>query len=290
MATPVPVYVLVLSDWHCGHRLGLMPPDVVLYHEDEQGNPAAFTPKQTRYQEYLWELLERTLTQVSEIVGKRRLLLIVNGDITQGQKYPNLWVSTRVSDQIEIAQATASYLVKRLPQIKTVRLAFGTPSHEFGEASSPRLLWRYLESTFPKLDVKAVSHGLATIGGVGFDYAHHGPGASQRVWLNGNQARFYLRDILMTDLLAGRVPPRVVVRSHVHTYIRETLEVSSAGGYVTGDIFVTPSWCGMGDHAIQVTRSVSGITHGAVLFEAHRGSFRHYPLIESQDVRHREEL
>jgi len=284
------VYVLVLSDWHCGHRLGLMPPDVVLFHEDEQGNPAPWTPQQTKYQEYLWDLLERTLTQVSEKVGKRRLTLIVNGDVTQGQKYPNLWVSTRMSDQIEIAQATTEYILKRLPQIKTVRLAFGTASHEFGEASSPRLLWKYLVAKYPKLDVKAVSHGLATIGGVGFDYAHHGPGASRRIWLNGNEARYYLRDILLGDLLAGRIPPRVVIRSHVHTYLHETLEVPGDKGYITGEIFVTPSWCGMGDHAVQVTRSVAGVTHGAVLFEICNGMFQHHQLIESRDVRHREEF
>jgi len=285
-----PRFVLVLSDWHCGHRLGLMPPDVQLYHEDENGAPAVWSPKPTQYQAYLWDLLDRQLSEVAAYVKKRRVVLIINGDVTQGQKYPDLWVSTRLSDQIEIAQATADYILQRLPQIDTVRIAFGTPSHEFGEGSSARLLWKHIEAQHKRVDVKAVSHGIAEVEGVAFDYAHHGPGASQRVWLNGNQARYYLKDIVLSDILGGRVPPRVVLRSHVHTYLHEALEVATGAGYLPADIFVTPSWCGMGDHAIQVTRSASGITHGSLLFEVAGGAFQYHALIESKDVRHRETL
>jgi len=178
-----------------------MPPDVQLYHEDENGAPAVWSPKPTQYQVYLWDLLDRQLSEVAALVKKRRIVLLFNGDITQGQKYPDLWVSTRPSDQIEIAQATADFILKRLPQIDTVRIAFGTPSHEFGEGSSARLLWKHIESNHRRVNVKAVSHGIADVAGVSFDYAHHGPGASQRVWLNGNQARYYLKDIMLSDIL-----------------------------------------------------------------------------------------
>jgi hypothetical protein len=282
-------WVLVLSDLHSGHRLGLCNPATVFEYEGIGGAIEEEPVKLTAYQRYLWDLLTRNLNSIRERVRNDRVVLVVNGDVTQGMRYPNLWMSTRLSDQVEVAIMNMTAILDALPQIDVLRIAIGTASHEFSEGSAPRMLARYLGAAYPQVDTKVLHHGLLSIGDVGFDYAHHGPGASRRVWLDGNEARYYLRDLMMREAMAGNEPPRMVIRSHVHTYIREAITLETPAGERTSEIIVTPSWCGMGDFAIQVTRSNYLIRHGALLMRVDGGILSEViPLMERTDMRTRE--
>ena len=278
-------WILLFSDIHSGHRLGLLNPETTLEEQDAEGRIVTYHPQLSAYQQHLWGLFTQNLEQVRGIVGEDEIVAISNGDITQGVRYPDLWVSTRMSDQVDIALWTMRALLK-LAQIKVLRLCVGTASHEFGEGSAPRLVINALKPEFPSVDIKVVQHGLLWVDGVSIDYAHHGPGASQRHWLQGNTARFYLRDLMQREIKAGRPVPRIVVRSHVHTHVRETLRDEDRGELVISDLFITPSWCGMGDYAVQVTRSNYLVTHGMVLLGVEEGELRvEHSLVATTDVR-----
>lgn len=282
-------WLIPFSDIHSGHKLGLLNPATVLEEEDQQGDVRAWTPKLGAYQEYLWALFMRNAEAAATTIGEDRAVVICNGDVTQGMRYQDLWVSTRLSDQIEIAVWNLQALLEAVPQVDVLRICVGTPSHEFGMGSAPRLVAKQLAVMFPKVDIKVVSHGLLDIDGVTVDYAHHGPGASRRHWLEGNEARFYLRDIMQREIKAGRPVPRLVVRSHVHTYVRETLRDEDRGKRVISDLLVTPAWCGMGDFAVQVTRSNYIVRHGLVLLGLEQGALRtEISMIETNDVRTKE--
>src|SRR6478735_2064182 len=95
--------VVVLSDIHSGHRLGLMSDTVTLYDEDEMGNPVPYTPRQTASQKFLWRLYKENIDRSVEIANGRPIIVIHNGDLTQGNKHAEQLVSNAIPNQVLIA-------------------------------------------------------------------------------------------------------------------------------------------------------------------------------------------
>jgi hypothetical protein len=282
--------VAVLSDTHGGHTLGLLNPETVLPEEDENGDVRWVSPRLSLYQEFLWTTYTANLQALVELARGDEVVAVHNGDLTQGQKYPQHWVSTRMADQILIAIANMQPLVS-LSLVKTVRFAKGTGSHVFDEGSSTILVAMQLQNQFQEKDIEAVYHGLIDVDGVTFDYAHHGPSGGIREWTKGNQVRYYLRSQMMGEMMDGRRPPRVYLRSHYHTFVQETVREEFCGDPVVSDLVVTPSYCGLGDHGIRATRSIYRVKHGMVVFEIIDGRLvQTHPLIATLDLRTKERL
>ena len=282
--------VVLLSDTHGGHKLGLLSPETVIYDEDESGNLRPYTPDLMAMQRYLWELYTGHIKSVRELAGRDEIIVVHNGDVTQGLKYPEHLVSTRLSDQVLIGFCNLKPWLE-LRNVRTVRVVKGTASHVLGEGSSEILIARMLAQAYPNKDVQALYHGLLDVGGVTFDCAHHGPFPGSRNWLKGNVARYYLRSLMLDDVLHGRDPPRVVARAHYHVYVRETLRLEVEGQEHASDLIITPSYCGVGDHGRRVTRSTSLQTHGLVACEVVGGELRDvHPFKETLDLRTYEQV
>jgi len=97
--------LVVFSDTHGGHRLGLMNPHVTLYDEDEHGNLTPYTPRSTATQKYLWKMYRADIRRVKKLAAGDPIVLFHNGDLTQGNRHPAHLVSTRMADPILIAKA-----------------------------------------------------------------------------------------------------------------------------------------------------------------------------------------
>ncbi|MEN6532616.1 MAG: hypothetical protein ABFD89_03075, partial [Bryobacteraceae bacterium] len=81
-----------------------------------------------------------------------------------------------------------------------------------------------------------------------------------------------------------------IVRSHYHTYVRETVRVHGVREVVT-DVIVTPAYCGMTEYATQATRSGYLISCGLVVLEIVDGVLREiHPFVRSVDLRREEVL
>lgn len=276
---------VTFNDLHSGHRLGLLNPATVLYQENEKGDMVPFSPALTASQEYLWSLYEEHIREAVRFSDGCDMLITVNGDVTQGNKHPGHWVSTRIADQITIAMYNLDPWFA-YGGLKQVRLAVGTAAHNFGEGSAEMLLGQILADRYKHVDVRVMTHGFLTYSGVTFDDAHHGPGKGIRNWLYGNVARFYLRDLMQREILAGRRPPDVVERAHAHVKVHEVLET----GDFYSEIFVVPPYCMMDDYAIQVTKSIEGLQNGLLMHECDNGKHRHEWLVRTLDTRMREEI
>lgn len=278
--------IVVLSDTHAGHKLGLMPPDVTLYEEDERGNPVPYTPRQTASQAYLWRIYNEYLTRSIEIADGAPIIVIHNGDLTQGIKHKEQLVTTSIGNQILISVANLLPWL-RYPNVKVMRIVQGTQSHEFMESTAPMLVTNALAQVSQECDVRMLNHGLLTVGGVTIDYAHHGPGPGGREWLRGNEARFYLRNLMMQEIARGEKPPRLVLRGHVHTYTKEVLEW---GGHES-TLIITPAYCMLGDYARQAVKSPHLIGNGHVVIEVECGEvLRTHKLVSTVDMRTREDV
>jgi hypothetical protein len=216
------------------------------------------------------------IDQVKDLADGCPVGMIVNGDVTQGQKYKDQLVTTSIANQFLIAEANLRPWTERIKGLQIVRFGFGTGSHLFEEGTSPTIVSRLFRAEHPNIDVGLVRHGLLDVMGVTVDYAHHGPSQGIREWTKGNVLRYYLKSIMSGALKSGQKPPDVVARSHYHYPQREIYSefVDGENGRpktVEGRIYLTPSMCGMNDYAYQASRSVSKIYNGFIVLEIERG-------------------
>lgn len=281
--------ILILSDTHAGHRLGLLNPATILEREDENGNIEEYQPNITKAQEYLWNVYTWGLDEIKRLANKSPIYIWHNGDLTQGSangKYPNSVVSTRDSDQITIAFFNLLPLL-RMKNVKTFRMIYGTGWHVFQDGSSERIVANMLAMQFPKVDIKSMYHSLTNIDGVWIDVSHHGPGQSKRIWLEGNIARFYLRDLILKAVVDKRPVPKLVARAHIH----QKIDIPDNIHGIESRLIVTPSLCFITEYARKVMRSVSTIENGMVAFEVIDGILSApYWFTKTKDFRTREEM
>ena len=282
--------VVLLSDTHTGHKLGLLNPATELI--DEHGE--AYSPGLNTTQRYLWGLYLSHIDKVAELAGGCRVVLVVNGDVTQGNRYPSHLSLPLISDQI-IGAAWALrpwYTDKRLA-VSHVRVIVGTAAHSW-EASAEVLVAQRLAQQFPKVDTKPLYHAQLVLKkqrGQVVDCAHHGPFPGGRKWLEGNSARWYLKSAMLDELVDGITPPIVYARAHYHEYRHVGPErVRSRGVDVESRLIITPSYSGIDDYVRQATRSKRKIDHGLVVLVFEDGLREVVPLYQELDIRTREEL
>lgn len=262
--------IVLESDTHGGQKFGLMNPAVELPKldiiVDELGfaslETTFYTPEATQGQLELWALRNTNIDRIKSILSNYgKVVYIHNGDLTQGTKHPAALVSTRQADQILIAAANLRPIFD-IDEIKIIRFSSGTEAHNFGQGSSDIEVAEILKKEYPKKNMMVYNHGFATLeDDFTVDYAHHGPHPGSRSWLSGNVARFYLRDIMMQRVARGLKPPDLVVRSHFHQPIIETVRYA---GY-TSNIVITPSMCLVDDHTLQSVRSPETVTCGMMM-------------------------
>jgi hypothetical protein len=278
--------LVALSDIHSGHNLGLLNPSTALQRENEAGALTDYHPASTPFQEYLWDLYQQNLKSVKDLAGKDEIIVIHNGDATQGVKYPDAWVSPRESDQIAIACANLRPWLD-LPNVTKLRMIKGTSSHVMGDGSSEILIAQQLSAEYPKKSISALYHGLFSIDGFTVDVAHHGPAVGMRQWTKGNMMRYYLKSIINDALDSGFPVADLTLRAHYHTPHIEAV----TRGFRQYWIAVTPSYCGLAAHGIQATRSEFQLSNGLLAFEIIDGKLvQTYPFFETLDIRTKEAL
>jgi len=294
--------ILLRSDTHGGHKLGLLSPSVTLNDEDEHGNTVPYTPRLTRTQEWLWSLYQKALAKVAVLADSDPVISLHLGDVTHGLKYPHQLITTSIANQVLIGIANEVAVVESLPTLTSIRIAEGTDSHELHDATSPHLIATYLQGTYPHINTQVVRHHLLTIGSpcrglvegpsTSLDIAHHGPHPGSRNWLRGNVARWYLKSMMMDCLDLGETPPTLVLRGHRHTYIPPITErIYRDHTLYTSTLILLPSLCGISHFARQVTQSNFTLTVGLLALEIIDSTLhRIHPFVTIKDMRSREEI
>jgi len=275
---------------HGGHRHGLLNPSTILDEINEKGEIIGdYHPEMTPIQKYLWEEYTKDIAKIKEIAGPDPLYVVVNGDLTAGNKYPQLLVSDRIADQFIIAVANFHPWYELRP--RAVRIIKGTGAHVFNEGTSEIVVATLLRAGYPSVSTKVMDHGLFTIAGVEIDISHHGPVAGSREWLKGNEARYYLRSAMMNEIISGKAPPRIYFRGHYHEEVEESLIVKGNGNRYKSTLIITPSFAFIDSHARQTVKSPAHITHGMFAVEIVDGELlRTWPLTRTIDIRSHEVL
>lgn len=172
--------MVITSDWHSAHKLGLMNPETDLYEQRIDGKGKAVIEELDYtlgvFQRYLWNTVwMKSIDDIKHLADGYPVGVVVNGDITQGLKHPEQLVTTSIANQFLIAEGALKPMLDKIPNLNLVRFAFGTASHIFSEGTSPVMVSELLKPKYPKVDIGVVHHGYLDAKGLTVDYAHHGP-------------------------------------------------------------------------------------------------------------------
>lgn len=280
-------YVLAIFDTHGGHQLGLLAPGTQKITEGPNGEIKWVEIPLNAYQEYLWnDIYVPAIERVGKITKDYPLISLWGGDMMHGNRFPDQTITTSEYNQVLIVKHFCEPILN-LPNCKTVRIAAGTGAHEFTEHSGPLLVAELLRGMYPNTDISANYQGEADVCGYKIDYAHHGPGEGIRIYLNGNNVRFYLSDLMIRCLSEKIEPPDLVLRGHVHGDQDESFHI----GQFYGRILVIPSMCGMSFHGRKATKSRFLVPNGFVLLEVTDGKLTNlWKFYRKNDVRTKEKL
>ena len=224
------------------------------------------------------------------MAGRDEIVVFVVGDPTHGTKYAQgLIADVSRSDQRIIAATNLKPLI-RLPNVRIARLFTGTAAHVWPGSADAKVAWK-LQADYPAKDIESVHHSRTKIDGVWFDAAHHGPHPGSRDWLKGNVALYYLRDRVYRDRRMGKVPARVYIRGHRHTWVPVTLNDRWMDEHGHHDLTVVPSYCGLTAFARQITQSEPELCNGMCVYEIIDGKLVDiHPLVTYTDLRLEETL
>lgn len=271
-------HILLIGDTHGGHTHGLMSPSVELQQETETGEIVTYTPQLRAVQDWLWhDVYLPGLEKAKAEILQEPVTVLALGDPTHGVKRMQELVTTRLSDQVEIAVSNMDPIYKTLNVERYVGV-IGTGSHEFEEGAASYLVGKRLEAKTGK-PVETCLHLLATIGGLSIDASHHGPTPGTRLWLHGNQARYYLTDHYLSEKEARA---NVYVRAHYHSPVWESIKDDDWREY---HIFITPPMCTPGVWTRQATRSIASVTAGMILLTIERQRIIPMKLTKKVDLR-----
>lgn len=212
--------VVVISDLHCGHLVGLTPPDWnPMYRRTDTHNHTLSTTRRR-----LWKLYADWVADLQPIH-----VLIVNGDAIEGKGQKSGGTELITADRNEqVGMAVASI---EETKAKKVYMSYGTSYHTGVSEDWERKVADGVNA------VKIGSHDWLDVNGLVFDYRHfvnrssipHGrytPLARERLWnVLWNEHDEYPRG-------------DVIVRSHVHYF-------AFCGGYGWLGV-ITPALCGYG--------------------------------------------
>ena len=233
--------IIVISDTHCGCRLGLMPPEGITLDEGGRYKPSKIQKKMHAMWTEFWE------SWVPEATRGEDFIVIHNGDALDGTPHSSKsGVSSNTADQQNIAyellapivelcggnyyaiRGTEAHVGKSGEQEEQLAARLGAIPNSEGQHSRFELR----KAIGPKKARKIV-HCLHHIGTTGSPSAEASAVCSELVNSFVESARW------------GTRPPSVVVRSHRHRNIGIQFPVQDAvDTHETGTAwsFTTPAW------------------------------------------------
>lgn len=200
--------VAVITDTHTGSTTAIAPPK---FQQHTGRKDEVQTVQYNRQQEWLFACWRDFWVYVKELAGIRgktrrnRLLVYHLGDMVENLHHGSVQVSNEENDQV---QAFFTLFRPVVHMADKAYLTYGTTPTHAGEAASIEI---GIAEDLGMSHAWELSH---RIDGILFDLAHNGR-AGQRDWTSAapglavEVASDYLKD--------GKMPPRYVLRGHVHT-------------------------------------------------------------------------
>lgn len=222
--------LVVVSDLHCGCRLGLCPPEPQPLMEGGQYAPSDL-------QRRVWEWWREFWTDfVPEVCHDEPYAVLVNGETIDGVHHRSTTqVSQNLEDQRSIAVAVLSEVAQRCAgQLYVIS---GTPAHSGEQGVDDEAVAKAVKAIPDETGRHARYVGWFRIGTALVNATHHiGTTGSQHY-----ESTAAHKELVEAFVEAGRwrnEPPDFVVRSHRHRYL--TTSLATHKGFAAS--IVTPGW------------------------------------------------
>ena len=201
-------YGLFCGDFHCGHLVGLTPPD---YQNKYLQNSTTKRNKWYRIAKSLWDNFDDILKQLPELD-----FLVVNGDLVEGKGERSGGTELITSDmheQTNMAVKIINHIRKYGKKNMKVFIILGTPYHTSTDGDE----WEYIIKDKAQAD-KIGAHEWLDVNGLIFDIKHKVGSSSVPHGRFTALARAGLWNKIWA--LDEKMQPNadVLIRSHVHYY------------------------------------------------------------------------
>ncbi len=224
--------LVVVSDLHCGCRLGLCPPEGVELDDGGRYMPSSF-------QQALWDGWTEFWDKfVPDATRGERFGVVINGDALDGVHHKaTTQVSQNLSDQALIAETVLAPIVDKCEG--AFYMIRGTEAHVGQSGAEEERLARSLGAK-PSADGQYARYELWK--GVGPKLVHllHHIGTTGSQAYEATAVHKELTESYVEAARWGERPPDVIVRSHRHRYI--STAVATGRGHAIA--VVTPGWQG----------------------------------------------
>jgi hypothetical protein len=227
--------LIIVSDTHCGCRVGLCPPEPQRLDGGGQYIPSDFQRKMWEWWEEFWNVW------VPQATHGEPYDILHNGDAIDGSHHHSTTqISQNIGDQVLIAERCLAPQVERCLKLGgTYYHVRGTEAHVGQSGEYEERLARALgakpnaEGQFARFDLwKRVGSALV--------HALHHIGTTSSAAHEASAVNAELTASYVEAARWGQEPPDYVVRSHRHRSI--AVDLNSAKGYAAG--IVTPAWQG----------------------------------------------
>jgi len=190
--------VLVTGDWHCGHVVGLTPPE---WQYQETGDK--YHDKYAKIQRQMWDWWVKNIEAMQPIHR-----LIINGDAIEGKGLRSGGTELITSDRI--AQGKMAIKIAEDINPDSIAMTFGTPSHAGTDED--------METPIAdKLGAEIEGHLEREIEGVRIDVRHYISSSGIPHGRYTPLAREDLWRLIWADR-SEKFAPHLIIRNHVHYY------------------------------------------------------------------------
>ncbi len=221
--------LIVISDLHCGCRLGLCPPDPVPLDDGGTYHASKLQLKVWKWWREFWD------KWVPKVCHGEPYAVLVNGDSLDGVHHGSTTqISNNLADQAVVAYAALKPVREKAQRFFMVR---GTEAHVGKSGVEEERLARLLQAE-PDREGRHARHEVWIRVGKGLCHILHHIGTTGSAQYESSGP---MSELAAEYAEAGRErsrPPDVVVRSHRHRNIE--VRVPTAIGY--GIVFCTTGW------------------------------------------------
>jgi len=213
--------LIVVSDLHCGCRLGLCPPEVTL------DDGAIY--KHTSLQADIWNCWQRFWNEwVPQVTRGESYAVVLNGDAIDGRHHKAVTqVSHNLTDQARIAKAILKPVIEackgRYYHIRGTEAHVG-PSGETEERLAEEL------NAIPDKEGRYARWELWIEVGVGLVHITHHIGTAGSLAYESSAIQKEIEQAFVESARWNNRPPDVVVRSHRHRNIETRFQTSHGFG------------------------------------------------------------
>jgi hypothetical protein len=227
--------LVVVSDTHCGCRLGIAPPGSMPLDGGGTYAPSEFQLKMWAYWREFWDVW------VPQATHGEPFDLVHNGDAIDGSHHHSTTqISHNIEDQLRIAEAVLR------PEVERCLETGGTYYHIRGTEAHVGQSGEFEERLARNLGAKPNEHGQFArfdlwkrVGGALVHLLHH-IGTTSSAAHESSAVNAELTAEYVEAARWNREPPDYIVRSHRHRSI--AVDLNSAKGYAAA--IVTPAWQG----------------------------------------------